>query len=127
MGGTQRVHERALVEEVTLVERDTVADVLDSIEFLGGGAAHHAVHLVALIEQELRQVRAVLTRDSGDQRASNAHLIASAEPTSPRSQSTVSAIPSRSCTWDSQPSNRRAFSTDGQRRSTSTSKLGRLA
>ena len=44
-----------------------------------------------------------------------------------RSHSTVSAIPSSSPRRASQPSCRRAFSTDGQRRCTSTSKLGRCS
>ena len=41
------------------------------------------------------------------------------------SHSTVPAMPSRRSMRASQPSSRRAFSTDGQRRCTSTSKLGR--
>lgn len=47
--------------------------------------------------------------------------------TSPRSQSTVARRPSLSATLVSQPSSLRAFSTDGQRRCTSTAKLGRCS
>ena len=64
----QRVDERALVEQVALVERDAVADVLDPLELLGRGAAHHAVDVVALLEQQLGQIGAVLAGDAGDQR-----------------------------------------------------------
>ena len=36
-------------------------------------AAHDAVHLVALLEQKLRQIGAVLPRDARDQRAPGRH------------------------------------------------------
>ena len=67
LGGAQRVDERALVEQVALVQRDPVAEVLDALELLGRGAAHHAVDLVALLEQQLGEVGAVLAGDAGDE------------------------------------------------------------
>ena len=67
LGGAQRVDERALVEQVALVQRDPVADVLDAVELLGRGAADHAVDVVALLEQQLGEVGAVLAGDAGDQ------------------------------------------------------------
>ena len=92
--GAHRVDQRALVEQVALVQRDPVAQVLDALEPLGRGAAHHPVHLVALLEQQLGQVRAVLARDPGDQRAahpgqlprrSNSVIARSYSPTVPMS------------------------------------------
>jgi hypothetical protein len=59
LGGLDRVqqaHQRHLVEQVRLVQRDPVAQVGDALEVLGARAPHHAVHRVALVEQQLRQV-----------------------------------------------------------------------
>ena len=44
-----------------------LADVLDALEGLGARAPDEAVHLVALLEQELSQVGAVLARYTGDE------------------------------------------------------------
>ena len=63
------VDERQLVEQVGLPQLDAVAQVRDALEVLGAGAAHHADDLVALLEQQLGQIRAVLAGDAGDQRA----------------------------------------------------------
>ncbi len=51
------------------MEREPVAQVLDAVELLRRSAADHPVDLVALLEQQLRQVGAVLAGDPGDQRA----------------------------------------------------------
>ena len=51
------------------MQRDPVAQMLDPLEPLGRGAADHPVDLVALLEQQLGQVRTVLAGDPGDQRA----------------------------------------------------------
>ena len=59
---------------------------------LGARAAHHAVHLVALLEQQLGQVRAVLAGDAGDQRA--ARLTASPRSASRRE---LARAPSPGC------------------------------
>lgn len=48
---------------------DPISQVLDSLEPLGRGPTHHPVDLVALVEQQLGQVRTVLTRNAGDQSA----------------------------------------------------------
>ena len=55
-------------EQVAQVEREPVAQVLDAVELLRRGAADHAVHLVALLEQQLGEVGAVLAGDAGDER-----------------------------------------------------------
>ena len=70
----QHVDERALVEQVAGVQRDRVADVLEALEGLGRGAPDHAVDLVALLEQELGEVGAVLAGDAGDQCARRHHV-----------------------------------------------------
>ena len=54
LGGAQRVPERALVEQIGLVERDPVAQVLDPFELLRRGPADHPVDRVALLEQQFR-------------------------------------------------------------------------
>jgi hypothetical protein len=55
------------------VQDPVVADVFEPLEGLGGGAAHHAVDLVALLEQEVGQVGTVLAGDPGDEGALSAH------------------------------------------------------
>jgi len=54
--GPDRVDERALVEQVALVQRDALAQVLDAVELLRRRAADHAVDLVAVLEQQLREI-----------------------------------------------------------------------
>ena len=49
------------------MQDQVVAAALKALERLGRGAADHAVYLVALLEQELGQVAAVLSGDAGDQ------------------------------------------------------------
>ena len=49
------------------MQDDAVAQVLDAVELLGGRAADHAVDLVALLEQEVGEIRAVLAGDAGDE------------------------------------------------------------
>ena len=65
-------HDGDFVEQVTRrrvrVEDDLVLQVGDALEVRGAAPAHHADHLVALGEQELGQIGAVLTGDSGDER-----------------------------------------------------------
>ena len=70
----QHLDQRALVEQVGLVELDPIAQVRDPLERLGARAPHHAVHLVSLPEQELREVGAVLAGDSRDQRLAHPSL-----------------------------------------------------
>jgi len=62
--------QRELIEQVALVQLDPALQVGDALELLLRGAAHHAVDLVALRQQELREVAAVLPGDPGDERAS---------------------------------------------------------
>ena len=59
-----------LVEQVGLPELEAVAEVRDALEVLGAGAPDHADDAVALLEQQLGEVRAVLAGDAGDQRPS---------------------------------------------------------
>ena len=51
------------------MQLDPALQVGDALELLLRGAAHHAVDLVALRQQELREVAAVLPGDPGDERA----------------------------------------------------------
>src|SRR6185369_9164633 len=61
--------QRELVQQIPLVQMDALAQVGDAFELLLGGPAHHPVHLVPLLQEELRQVAAVLPGDAGDQRS----------------------------------------------------------
>ena len=63
----QDVDERPLVEQVARHQLELVLDVRDALEVHRARAAHHADDRVALLEQELRQVRAVLAGDARDQ------------------------------------------------------------
>jgi hypothetical protein len=67
--GAQRVDQRAVVEQVALVKGDAIPEVLDALELLGRGAPHHAVDLITLVEQQLREERPILAGDAGDQGA----------------------------------------------------------
>ena len=61
--------QRRLVEEVAGHQLESILNVGDPLEVDGAGPAHHADHLVALLEQELGQVRTVLPGHPGDQRS----------------------------------------------------------
>src|SRR5262249_31786323 len=65
--------QRARIQEVALVQRDAARQVRDALEVLGARAADHAVHRVALVEQELGEVGAVLAGDAGDECGAGAH------------------------------------------------------
>src|SRR6476659_4178070 len=77
---TQQVDERGCVGEIAVVEKQPPAlDVrvlVDLVQALGveaRGAADDPVHLVALSEPKLREVRTVLAGDARDQRALRRH------------------------------------------------------
>jgi hypothetical protein len=46
-----------------------LVEVIDAVRIERAGPADQAVHFVAFIQQELRQIGAVLAGDAGDQRA----------------------------------------------------------
>jgi len=72
----RRVAHVAVVQLVDLAVRErAVARGVDARAVEQRGAARHAVHLVALLQQELGQVGAVLPGDAGDQRDLSAHLV----------------------------------------------------
>ena len=64
----QRPHEAVLVDEIAVVQGQAIADVVDAPGVEGAAPADEAVHLVALLEQQLGQVAAVLPGDAGDER-----------------------------------------------------------
>jgi len=66
--GFEGAGEAVLVDEVAVVEDQLLPDVVDSPGVEGAAPAHEPVHLVALVEQQLREVAAVLPRDPGDER-----------------------------------------------------------
>jgi hypothetical protein len=64
----RRVGEIAVVQEqldVTLVR--VLVQVIDAIRVERGRTSLDAVHLVSLAEQQLREIGAVLARDTGDE------------------------------------------------------------
>src|SRR5579871_1666224 len=67
-GVADRFDERILVQQVCLRQRDALLKMSDTLEALRTGAAHHSHHTIALLQQQLGQVRAVLSGDAGDQR-----------------------------------------------------------
>src|SRR5215213_5564380 len=97
--------------------------MIDALELLRRRPPDHAVDVVALLEQQLGQVGTVLAGDSRDQRARHQTAASSCS----RNQLTVAAMPSSTPIFAFQPSTRSAFSTEGQRRTTSTLKLGRCS
>ena len=78
-------HERGGIGQVGVVEMEPGAggmgvrvEVLDAPGAEGAGAAHQAVDLVALGEEQLREVRAVLAGDAGDEGLLRGHRPSSA-------------------------------------------------
>ena len=65
----QNRHQRHLVHQVAGDELHPLLDVADAVEVDGAGAAHHPDDVVALVQQELGQIRAVLAGDAGDKSA----------------------------------------------------------
>ena len=70
----QEVDERRRVAEVAVVEEEAPAldvrilvDVVEALGVEARRAPHDPVHLVPLAEQELREIRAVLAGDAGDE------------------------------------------------------------
>ncbi len=70
----QRLDKRYLVGQVRLNELDARLDMVDALEILGARPAHHALHFVSLLEQQLRQIRTILAGDAGNQRAARGFL-----------------------------------------------------
>ena len=61
--------QRERVHQVARMELDAVHEVVDALEGDRGGPAHHADHVVSLVQQQLGQVGAVLSRDACDEGA----------------------------------------------------------
>ena len=59
--------QRRLIEQIRLVQGNAVAEMLDALEVFGAGPADDAADLVTLVEQELREIAAVLTGDACDE------------------------------------------------------------
>ena len=61
--------ERQLIEQIGRLQRDAIEQVLDAPRVRRARAADDAEHLVALVEQQLGEIRTVLAGDAGDERA----------------------------------------------------------
>src|SRR6185436_17996197 len=66
--GIERARQAVLVDQIAVVQHQALADVVDAPGVERAAAAHQPVHLVALVEQQLGQVAAVLAGDPGDER-----------------------------------------------------------
>ena len=64
----EHADQRVLVEEVARVKGDPIDRRVEPLEVPVGGPVDEAVDLVALLEQELGEIGAVLPADPGDQR-----------------------------------------------------------
>ena len=62
-------HQRQLVEQIGRPQRDAIEQVLDPPQIRGARAPDDAGDFVALLEEQLREIRPVLPGDSGDDRA----------------------------------------------------------
>src|SRR5262245_2278982 len=76
----ERPHEAVLIHEVAVVQHEALADVVDPPGVEGAAAPDEAVDLVALFEEELREVAAVLTGDPRDQGLLRCHWRPSRPP-----------------------------------------------
>ena len=65
----QDADHRHLVQQVAGHERHPVLDAGDPLEVQRAAAAQHPDDLVAMVEQQLRQVGTILTGDAGDEGA----------------------------------------------------------
>src|SRR5262249_40425946 len=70
-GVLDQLDQRELIEQVGLAQVEPAPDVLDPLEVLPAGPAHHAAHGIAFFQQEFRDVGAVLPGDAGDQCPTN--------------------------------------------------------
>jgi hypothetical protein len=57
-----------LIEEVAWPQRDLSKKVFDPGKVIGAGAADHPDDLVSLLQEELSEVRSVLSSDPGHKR-----------------------------------------------------------
>src|SRR5207253_10973178 len=61
------INDRKLVQEIGLVQRDPVREVLDPLEALGARSTNNAMYFVAFVEQEFGEIAAVLAGDASDE------------------------------------------------------------
>jgi hypothetical protein len=61
--------ERKLIKQVRRLQRNPIEQVLDTPEVRRTRSTNNADNVVALLEQKFGEIRAVLARDAGDQRA----------------------------------------------------------
>ncbi len=51
------------------MEMNAIPNMLNAFKTLRAGSPHHSMDLVAFLEEKLCQIRTILPRDAGDQRA----------------------------------------------------------
>src|SRR5262249_50431905 len=96
----ERLDERALVERVGLDEAEVVADRVEVRVAVRGARPGHSEDLVALVQEELGQIRAILAADPSDERARPVVLHAglARRPRRTRYTSTISLLVTRFAT-----------------------------
>ena len=91
--GAERGDEGAFVEQVAGLDRQSILDVGDALERHRGTASGEPDDLVPLVEEQLREVAAVLAGDAGDQRPlGRGHVLGCTPP----SRGRAAPSPSRS-------------------------------
>src|SRR5205823_1098076 len=71
--------QRHLVEQVSLVQLESLAQMLDALKVLGGGAADHAADAVALVQKQFGEVATVLAGDARDECGPGRHPVLARE------------------------------------------------
>ena len=62
----KHLDDRQLVEQVGLVQNDSIREMGDAFKVFGAGSADDAVNFVAFRQQQFREIAAVLTRNACD-------------------------------------------------------------
>ncbi len=77
--GTHRLHQLdqgELIKQIGLVQFNLVTQMVDTLKILGAGPPHHAMDLIALLQQKISQIRSILTGNAGYQ-SHAAHALSS--------------------------------------------------
>src|ERR1035437_1676544 len=77
LGRLNRREQRSLVEHITRDQLYAIEQVLDAFHRTGAGPASHPDYAIPLLEQDLGQIRAILTSDAGDESCLHARSIKS--------------------------------------------------
>src|SRR5690242_2056630 len=112
----QHAAERGRIVQVRVMEKQAAAinlgivvKVIDPGAVEGAGPAHHAMHLIAFVQEKLSEIRTILACNPGDERVPHRQEVTRIRPSrwsfsSFRSASTISLTKSLNFVLGSQPS-----------------------